>query len=38
VLPGKRKTASEAGKPNYKGEYEVTALLVSATVGYTFGK
>jgi long-chain fatty acid transport protein len=38
VLPGKRKTATDAGKPNYKGEYEVTALLVSATVGYTFGK
>jgi long-chain fatty acid transport protein len=33
VLPAKRKTASDAGMPNYKAEYKVQALVLAATVG-----
>ncbi|MBP9087363.1 MAG: outer membrane protein transport protein [Kofleriaceae bacterium] len=38
VLPGSRKTSATPGEPNYKGTFELTALVLSASFGVHFGK
>lgn len=38
VLPGSRKTSTTPGEPTYKGTYDLSALVLSATFGVHLGK